>query len=64
MLASIRRSLSATFLAMSPFLLSACGDDTSNNKKVAVSLLFAALAFCTVSLAASLGKVRQGRAIG
>jgi len=52
MLISIRRSLSTTALAMTPFLLSACGGDDPNTKKVAVAL---AVAVCfTVSLAADL----------
>jgi hypothetical protein len=52
MLTSIRRSLSTTALAMTPFLLSACGGDDPNTKRVAVVLLVA-LCF-TVSLAADL----------
>ncbi|HZR35725.1 MAG TPA: hypothetical protein VFA75_10145 [Nevskia sp.] len=54
MLTSIRRSLSISALAATPFLLTACGGEDSNTKKVAVALV---LAVCfTVSLAADLLK--------
>lgn len=62
MLASIRRSLSTTALMATPFLLTACGGDDANTKKVAVALV---LAVCfTVSLAADLLKssLPSGRA--
>jgi hypothetical protein len=61
MLNSLRNGVRTAVVAMTPFLLTACGDDNSNNKKVAMSLLLAALAFCVVSFAAN---IRRTHTIG
>ncbi len=53
MLTSIRRSLSTTALAMTPFLLTACGDDGKDGQTRFEIVILAALLCCTVSLAKS-----------
>lgn len=58
MLKLIRNSLTTTALAMTPFLLSACGPDDGNNKRTAVALT--ALLFFIVSMA--VGHLKASRA--
>lgn len=43
MLKSLRASLYTTAVAMTPFLLAACGDDGSNDKKASALLMTLAL---------------------
>ena len=57
MLKAIRSSLFNTTIAMTPLLLSACGDDNSNQKfEIAIIL---PLLFFTVSLAHQMTKPRR-----
>lgn len=58
MLKLIRSSLATTALAMTPFLLSGCGPDDSNNKRAAVAVT--ALLFFIVSMA--VGQLKANRA--
>jgi len=62
MLKAIRKSLFNTIIAMTPLLLSACGDDNETQKfEIAVVL---PLLFFTVSLAHQMLKARRLEAIG
>lgn len=58
MLKSFRDSLLTTAMAMTPFLLSACGDDPDPNSKQKFEMVLIPLLFCTVSLVHSSLKSR------
>jgi len=51
MLKSLRSSLMTTTMAMTPFLLTACGDDGKDGQTRFEIVILAALLCCTVSLA-------------
>ena len=58
MLKSIRDCLFTTAMAMTPFFVSACGDDTSNSPQK-FEIVVIPLLFFTISLAHSWLKARQ-----
>jgi len=58
MIKQIRNSLYTTTLAMTPFLLSGCGPDDGNDKRVAVAVT--TLLFFIVSMA--VGQIKASRA--
>ena len=59
MLKSFRDSLLTTAMAMTPFLLVACGDDGSDTGKQRFEMVVLSLLFMTVSFAANLAKNRS-----
>lgn len=61
MLKSFRDSLFTTAMAATPFLLSACGDDTTSGQSK-FEIVVLALLCCTVSLGHSWLKTRRGAA--
>lgn len=58
MIKQLRNSLCTTTLAMTPFLLSGCGPDNGDNKRVAVAVT--ALLFFIVSMAVGQLKAPRG----
>ncbi|WP_029920668.1 hypothetical protein [Nevskia soli] len=58
MLKSFRDSLLTTAMAMTPFLLTACGDDKTNGQSK-FEIVVLALLCCTVSLGHSWLKTRK-----
>ena len=59
MLKSFRDSLLTTAMAMTPFLLTACGDDPNNKPIQKFEIVVLALLICTVSFAHNWFKARR-----